>query len=419
MNPTPDPSSTTVSAAPAPNEQQSALSRILSTGQFLIALGLTCAALAWLLLVPAAETVEKKDERQPPNEVVTVVGDRLISIRPDSIIAKNLAKDCATIEAIEVSTPKVTVTGRVVASLRPGGAGKKSDYWQFDTAENLTAYTDWQKAIADIAFSDEQLKSISKLADARIEAQKKVVDRLEKTVADGSDARKDLDAERANYVQLQIQGRKDKHEAETQLRLAQRTEAATARQLQQGGLEPELLAATTKDVDIVMAEVPEVRIDDVKVGQKVTATFVSLGTKPYFGAIDRIAPTLSKDRHSLRVLCKVKDLLDELRPGMFADIGLGTDKRDAILVPAEAVLHIKRWDFVLVAHDEKAGIWRVARVKIGDLHNEKGVECLEVLSGLKTGARVLSRGAILIKPIVVQSLAVDPSWMASANEGRP
>ena len=43
----------------------------------------------------------------------------------------------------------------------------------------------------------------------------------------------------------------------------------------------------------------------------------------------------------------------------------------------------------------------MARVKIGDLHNDKGIECLEVTSGLKAGERVLAKGAILIKPIVV------------------
>jgi membrane fusion protein, heavy metal efflux system len=419
MNSTPDAYSTVATVPPEPHEKPSALGRILSAAQFLLALGLTCGVLGWLLFVPATEFVEKKDERQPPYEVVTVAGDRLVSIRPGSTIAKTLEQHCAAIDVCKVATPKVTVTGRVVASLRPAGDGKTSDYWQFDSAENLTAYTDWQKAIADIAFSDEQLKSITKLADARVEAQQKVVARLEKTVTDGSEARKDLDAEKANLVQLQIQGRKDKHEAETALRLAQRAEAATARQLQQGGLEPDLLKATSKDVDIVMAEVPEARIDDVKVGQKVTATFVSLGSKPYFGAIDRIAPTLSKDRHSLRVLCKVKDPVDELRPGMFADIGLGTDERDTILVPAEAVLHIKRWDFVLVAQDEKAGLWRVVRVKIGDLHTDKGEERLEVMSGLKAGDRVLTKGSILIKPVIMQALAVDPSWMTSPNEGRP
>jgi hypothetical protein len=419
MNPTSENPFPSHPPAPANHQPLSLLSRLLDTGQFFLALGLTSAVLAWLLFAPSAENKKNEDERQPTNEVVTLAGPRLLSIQPDSMIGKKLMLNCGTIEVAKISTPKVTVTGRVVASLRPAGDGKVSDYWQFDTTENLTAHTDWQKAKADIAFSDEQLKSISKLADARIEAQERVVARLKKTVEGGTDAQKDLDAERANLVQLQIQGRKDKHEAETALRLAQRAEAATARQLQQGGLEPEMLKATTNDVDIVMAEVPEARVDAVKVGQKLTATFVSLGAKLFYGNVDRIAPTISKDRHSLRVLCKVKDPIDELRPGMFADIGLGTDERETILVPADAVLHIKRWDYVLVAQDEKAGLWRVTEVKTGDLHIDKAGERLEVVSGLKVGDRVLAKGVILVKPIIQQALAIDPSWVAATQEGRP
>jgi hypothetical protein len=102
---------------------------------------------------------------------------------------------------------------------------------------------------------------------------------------------------------------------------------------------------------------------------------------------------------------------------MFADIGLGTDERETILVPAEAVLHIKRWDFVLVAQDEKAGLWRVVRVKTADLHADKGEERLEVTTGLKKGDRVLTKGTILVKPAVLQALAVDRNADDPGTEG--
>ena len=81
--------------------------------------------------------------------------------------------------------------------------------------------------------------------------------RMKKLVEAGTDTEKDLAAAQADLIQSQIQGRKDVHEAETAVRLARRTEAALARQLQQGGLDPDLLRSTTWDVDIVMADVPE------------------------------------------------------------------------------------------------------------------------------------------------------------------
>ena len=63
-------------------------------------------------------------------------------------------------------------------------------------------------------------KSIADLAQSRLEAQKGVVERLVTLVKAGTDSLKDLDAEKANLLLFEIQGRKDIHEAETAVRLA-------------------------------------------------------------------------------------------------------------------------------------------------------------------------------------------------------
>jgi len=83
---------------------------------------------------------------------------------------------------------------------------------------------------------------------------------------------------------------------------------------------------------------------------------------------------------------------------MYAEIGLGTDPRSALLVPADGILHIGRADYALVAAGE--GMWRVTEVQVGEPHNG-GVEILE---GIKKEDRVLGKGAILLKPVVVHSL---------------
>ena len=124
----------------------------------------------------------------------------------------------------------------VAASLRPGN-GKGSDYWQFNSSELLTAFTDWQKATADIAFTETQLTQTKQLADARVNAQQKLVDRMKRLVEVGTDTENALAAAEADLIEFQIQGRKDIHEAETAVRLARRTEAATAKQLQQAGVD--------------------------------------------------------------------------------------------------------------------------------------------------------------------------------------
>ena len=141
---------------------------------------------------------------------VRVTGPRCICLRPDCPLCRKL--QVATVQAAQITAPVATVTGVVAASLRPGN-GKGNDYWQFNSPELLTAFTDWEKATADIAFAETQLAAIKQLADTKVDAQQKLVERMKKLVAAGTDTEKDLAAAQADLIQSQIQGRKDVHEA--------------------------------------------------------------------------------------------------------------------------------------------------------------------------------------------------------------
>jgi membrane fusion protein, heavy metal efflux system len=384
------------------------MARVWSACQLIVSVALTCAVLAYLVFVPpAAPTPSSAKDDGKPKQVVRTVGPQLIRIEPGSKLESKL--QIATVRLTQITTPVLSVTGTVVASLRPG-LEKGADYWQFNAPEVLTAFTDWQKATADITFAQTQLTQIKQLADTRIASQEKVVDRL-KRVLEATGTQKELDAEQANLIQYKIQGRKEVHEAETAVRLAERAEAATARQLQQAGLEPELLKSATTDIDIVMADVPEGMLTRVKQGQGCSAKFVGLPEEVFVGKVNRIAPVISKERRSLRVLFAISDPKDYLRPGMFAEIGIGTDPRNALLVPAEGVLHVAKSDYVL-AEGTEPGVWRVVEVQVGEPQGG----AVETVGGVRAGERVVGRGAILLKPEVVKSLlAVRPNGGAGAG----
>ena len=288
------------------------------------------------------------------------------------------------------------VTPAVLSVIGGAAAVRASDYWQFNAPEVLTTYTDWQKAKADVAFTRKQLDAVKDLLAAKTDAQHKVVDRLVKTVAAGTDPESALAMEQANLKQIALTGNKDVHEADTAVRIAERNEAATARQLQQAGLDP---ASVTSDVDIVMADVPEVAAARVKVGQQRDSRFFGIPDQVFGGQVKSVAPVISKERRSLRVLFTVTDLNDQLRPGMFADIGLGTDPREALLAPTDGVVHVGRSDYVLVAAGEP-GAWRVTEVDVGEVRGDR----VEVLKGLAAGDTVAGPGAVLLKPQVVKSV---------------
>src|SRR5262249_14855341 len=133
--------------------------------------------------------------------------------------------------------------------------------------------------------------------------------------------------------------------------------------------------------------------------------FFGLPDQIFEGKVNRVLRVLSKDRHSLRVLFVIHDPKDQVRPGMFAEIGLGTDARQSIMVPTDAILHIGRSDYVLV-HDNGSN-WRVEEVKVGELH---GGDRVEIMGGRLDGQRILTKGAILLKPPTV--LALQPTMLA-------
>jgi cobalt-zinc-cadmium efflux system membrane fusion protein len=376
--------------------------------QFALALILTSAFLAYLLLVtPQGDGGARPDGRHAkPADTpsVAVVGPGVIRVEPGTPFAGKLAVVEARRE--EITDPVMLVSGRVVASLRPGVAGAEPT-WQFDSIDSMESFVAWERARADIAFREATLERLRKLNSARLAAQRDIVSRLEKLVEIGTDTVGDLNQQRATLMQLELSGLQEIHEAETELRVVTREAVAQARRLRQVGLDPAELATFSADIDVVMAEVPEGRSRHVTVGQSCEARFAGLPAEPFAGRVHSIAPVLTPERRSLQVMFSIDDPDDKLRPGMFAEIGLGTDPRAALLVPADAVLHVGYADYVLT-EAEPSGMWQVTEVQVGEARKTD----VEILAGLEPGRRVVGKGAILFKPLIA------PALRATAERGR-
>jgi hypothetical protein len=410
-------------AAPPPTDPEGRgrwawLATFWSVGQFVAALGVTIGALVYLMSVPAAKPEVTTDDRGSGDEPVRVPGPYLVRIEPNTPLSAKI--QITEVVPTRISAPVLIVTGTIVASLRPGseekakekekqkkdekkdGApadSKNGDFWQFNAPEVLSTFTDWQKARADVTFSTAQLVRIRDAAVERTKAQRELVATMVKLEAAGTETKKQLALERATLKQYEIQEQKEIYEAETAIRMAQRNESASARQLQQAGLDPVLLNSVTSDLDLVMADVPEGYLSRVRIGDGCKARFFGIPDQEFHGRVKSIPPVIAKDRRALRVLFTVEDLKDQLRPGMFAEIGLGTDPRDALLAPVEGVIHVGRTDYMLVASGEP-NVWRATPVEVGEMREGR----IEVIRGLTAGARVIGQGAILLKPAVVRAV---------------
>ena len=361
---------------------------------------------------PEAQTPDDTGQTAPDVEIVKLIGQHRLAIEPGTPLEKKLAS--AVVEQQETHAPKLKVTGAVVARMPPGKEKEAAEgRWDFNTPELASAYADWLRARADVPFNEKQLVNIRKLSEEVLKAKKDVWDRLENLVKAGTDPLKDLAAAKADYQQAYAQSQKDEHEAMTNVANAKRTLATLERQLFQAGVDPELLTKATESTAIVMAEVPEDRIGLVEKGQACLARFYAFPRESVPGTVRSLAPTISKERRTLRVFFQLGDPKGRLKPGMFAEIGLGTNIRKTLRIPADGVLHVGQSDYVLVG--TKPGEWKVAEIKTGEQYGSR----IEVLEGLRPGDRVIGAGAILLKPYVVRDVqaAVDAAATASPRDG--
>lgn len=361
-----------------------------------VSLTATLAVLAFLLWFPFHGAKPPVATNNAANaEAAQLTGPRTLTVKPDTLLAKKL--HVAEVATETVSAPVLTVTGAVLARLSPGKDSAETR-WDFSSSELASSYADWIKARADVPFAENQLQKIQELNTARVTAQSKVVDRLKRLVEAGTDTAKDLAAAEADLLQAQIQGRKEEFEAQTNLKNAIRVRATLERQLFQAGVDPHLLSQEADGMAIVVAEVPEAKIGLVEKGQGCMAHFFTYPGVDFPGKVGSLSPTLAKERRTLRVFFELEDAAGRLKPGMFAEIGLGTDKRTLVLIPSAAVLHVGKQDFVLVAGH--ANEWLITEVRIGEMHGAN----VEALTGLKGGERVIGAGAILLQPLVVDAM---------------
>lgn len=332
---------------------------------------------------------------EPPASV-KVAGPRELFIEPGSSVEAQLVT--SQFRRDRATAPLVQTTGAVAASL-PKGAKNPEARWTFSSSESLTAYAEWRKSSAEVAFSRKQLESTQKLNEAKIGAQERVVDRMRKLVEVGSDSPRELAHEEATLQQTKLEARKLEHEAEAALRNAERSRAALERQLAQAGLDPEVLGTTEAGSALLVADIPESMIDRVRQGQSVRVRLYGLHGKEFTGTVNRVSPTVTREERMLRVLVVLEDQAGELKPGMFADVGVGTEPREALWAPTDGVLHIGRSDYLVMSRG--GGKWSVVEVRLGETRDGQ----IEVLSGLDGDATAVGAGAVLLKPFVVEALS--------------
>ncbi len=98
----------------------------------------------------------------------------------------------------------------------------------------------------------------------------------------------------------------------------------------------------------VVAEVPELSLGQIRIGQTAEVTFPAYGDESWQGRIDYIYPTLDPESRTARVRIPLPNPGGRLRIGMFANVNIGGSATGGLVVPAEAVISTGTRNIVVV-----------------------------------------------------------------------
>ena len=139
----------------------------------------------------------------------------------------------------------------------------------------------------------------------------------------------------------------------------------------------------------VVAEVPELSLGQVRVGDPVQISFPAYAGEPRHGRVDYIFPTLDPETRTARVRITLANPGGRLKIGMFAKLQIAGSPAGALIVPTEAVISTGTRSIVVVQRND--GFVPV-EVELGRTVGDK----TEIRQGVKLNDVVVASGQFLI-----------------------
>ena len=157
------------------------------------------------------------------------------------------------------------------------------------------------------------------------------------------------------------------------------------------------------------AAVPEIHAGDARIGQTLRAELTAYPGEVFTGRITAILPGARADSRTLTVRAELPNPNLKLRPGMFAKVSLAPERREAVLIPTEAVIRTGKRTLVMLAQGQ--GGFSPAEIHIGRAAGGR----TEALAGLAAGEEVVTSGQFLLdSEASLAGIAVRPIADAAA-----
>ena len=147
------------------------------------------------------------------------------------------------------------------------------------------------------------------------------------------------------------------------------------------GTNSPIVTLVSKETEIIL-QVEEARIGQVERNQPSQISVAAYPGEQFPGTVASISPTADARSRTFAVRVYPNDPQGRLRDGMFAQVGLQTPARQALLVPVQAIVNRSGRNIVFVVGADSRVQAREVTVGINDGRQ------VEVLTGLQVGEEV-------------------------------
>lgn len=249
---------------------------------------------------------------------------------------------------------------------------------------------------AELGAQVRQAQAALNMARANADVAQRNLQRMEELFRDGAVSQSQLEAARgsADVTQAQVQ------QAAATLDLMSTQYRNTIIEASQAGLvaslhvevgemaSPSAPVANIVNIEQVIVEinVAESDINRLGIGQEIKVKVPAVSDQPFTGQVTSVAPAADAATKAFPVKVAIANPNQQLKPGMFAEVELSTEKRsNVIVIPKEAVIKRGEKSIAFVVQDGKA----VEReVKTGITSNGT----VEITSGIAAGEDVVVTG---------------------------
>ncbi len=182
-------------------------------------------------------------------------------------------------------------------------------------------------------------------------------------------------------------------DAQTELSDLKTTLASIENKLNVIGLNAECLSSLPQGKVLIIADVPESQIGKIKVGNYAKIVFNAYPTEKFTSKVIHIGKIVDPLTRTVKVQITLDNRDERLLPGLYGQVLLDINQETEMAAPVTSIFTAQGKHFLFI--ETNPGTYERREVLVG----VQGNDWDEILKGVDTNDRVVSKGAMLLKAL--------------------